>query len=105
LYLCIISVIALGLITIVGSNGGGSGGGGGGSTDFTVGGTVSGLTGTGLILQNNGGDDLSISSNGTFTFSTAISDGDTFHVTVLTPPSGQACAITNASGTISGANV
>ena len=104
-YLCIISVIALGLITIVGSNGGGSGGGGGGSTDFTVGGTVSGLTGTGLILQNNGGDDLSISSNGTFTFSTAISDGDTFHVTVLTPPSGQACLITNASGTISGANV
>lgn len=104
-YLCIISVIALGLITIVGSNGGGGGGGGGGSTDFTVSGTVSGLTGTGLILQNNAGDDLSISSDGTFTFSTAISDGDTYHVTVLTPPSGQACAITNASGTISGANV
>jgi hypothetical protein len=90
-YLCIISVIALGLITIVGSNGGGGGGGGGGSTDFTVGGTVSGLTGTGFVLQNNAGDDLSISSDGTFTFSTAISDGDTFHVTVLTPPSGQAC--------------
>ena len=27
---------------------------------FTVGGNVSGLTGSGLVLQNNGGDDLAI---------------------------------------------
>lgn len=42
------------------------GGGGGGSTSsgsgptpsYTIGGTVSGLTGAGLVLRNNGGDDL-----------------------------------------------
>jgi hypothetical protein len=96
-------IITLGLAAIIGTGGGGDGGGG--STDYTVGGTVSGLVGTGLVLQNNGGDDLSISSNGAFTFSTALSDGTAYHVTVLTPPSGQACSITNASGTISGANV
>jgi hypothetical protein len=100
-------IFTLGLFVIIGTgcDGDGGDGGGGGSTDYTVGGTVSGLVGTGLVLQNNGGDDLSISSDGTFTFATALFDADTFHVTVLTPPSGQACSIVNASGTISGANV
>src|SRR5262249_16327631 len=32
---------------------------------FTVGGTVSGLSGT-VVLQDNGGDDLSVSANGSF---------------------------------------
>ena len=35
---------------------------------YTVGGTVSGLSGGGLVLQNNGGDDIAVSANGTFTF-------------------------------------
>src|SRR5512135_1464242 len=61
-------------------------GGGGGGTDaasdspnkpgtFTVGGSVTGLTGTGLVLQDNGGDDLSVSAAGSFTFKTALADG------------------------------
>ncbi len=33
-------------------------GGGGGTGPFTISGTVTGLTGTGLILQDNGGDDF-----------------------------------------------
>jgi 6-phosphogluconolactonase len=41
-----------------GSNGGGGGGGNGGFGPFTIGGTVSGLAGTGLTLQNNGADSL-----------------------------------------------
>ena len=36
---------------------------------FSVGGTVSGLSGT-VVLQNNGGNDLSVSANGPFTFTT-----------------------------------
>ena len=39
---------------------------------FTIGGTVSGLAGSGLMLRNNGGDDLAISGNGGFTFATPI---------------------------------
>src|SRR5688572_26448047 len=60
------------------SCGGGGGGGGGGSPPpvaYTIGGTVTGLTGTGLSLRNDGGDPLTISANGVFTFATAIANG------------------------------
>jgi hypothetical protein len=74
---------------------------------YTVGGTVSGLVGTGLVLQNNGGDNLNITANGPFTFATALANGSPYNVTVLTQPTGpaQTCTVTNGSGTISGANV
>lgn len=67
----------------------------------TVGGTVSGLAGTGLVLQDNGGNNLAISANGSFTFLTAIMDSTTYSVTVLTQPSSpaQICTVTNDSGT------
>lgn len=71
---------------------------------FTVGGTASGLTGT-VVLQNNGGDDLSVTSDGSFTFSTPLADGAVYAVSILTQPSGQLCEVTDAGGTISGANV
>ena len=50
---------------------------------YTIGGTVSGLSGTGLVLQNNGGNNLSVSANGRFTFTTAIASGSTYNVTVF----------------------
>jgi len=71
---------------------------------YTVGGTISGLSGS-VVLQNSGGDDLSLSSNGSFTFATAIGDGADYKVTVATPPAGQACAVANGTGTVSSANV
>jgi hypothetical protein len=73
-------------------------------TQVSVGGTVSGLTGTGLVLQNNGADNLPVSANGGFSFPTAINMGSTYAVTVLTSPSGQFCTLSNATGTAS-ANV
>ena len=57
-------------------------------TAFTVGGTVSGLSGSGLVLQNNGGDDLAISADGSFTFATTVESGAAFHVTVKSQPTG-----------------
>ncbi len=71
------------------------------ASGFTIGGTVSGLTGTGLVLQDNGGNNLSISANGTFTFSTALTSGTAYAVTVLTQPSGpaQTCTVTDGTGT------
>lgn len=72
---------------------------------YTVGGTVSGLNGSGLVLQKNGGDNLSISANGAFAFETKLYDASAYNITVLTHPSGQVCALTGASGTISGTNV
>lgn len=71
---------------------------------YTVGGTISGLIGS-IVLQNNGGDDLTINADGSFTFPTALPNGATYSITILTPPSGQTCTITNGSGTLSGSNV
>lgn len=71
---------------------------------YTVGGTVSGLSGT-VVLQNNSGDNLTISTNGYFTFASAISDGGAYTVTVLTQPTGQTCTVSAGAGTVSGGNV
>lgn len=91
-------------------------GGGGGSTpsqqttppppptQYTIGGQVSGLSGTGLVLQDNGGDNLAVSASGPFTFATKVNSGAAYNVTVMTQPSGQTCAVANGTGTAS-ANV
>lgn len=72
---------------------------------YTIGGTISGLTGTGLVLQNNGGNNRSISTNGAFNFSTALVNGSSYNVSVLAQPSGQTCSVTNSGGTVASANV
>jgi trimeric autotransporter adhesin len=78
-----------------------------GTKTYSIGGTVSGLTGTGLVLQNGGQNDLPISGNGPFTFSTGLANGANYAVSVLTQPSNpsQACAVSSASGVVTGANV
>ncbi len=74
------------------------------TTSYTISGTVSGYVGSGLVLQNNGSDDLSISKNGTFIFGSEITDGDQYAVSVQTLPSSpnQACTVSNGSGVING---
>jgi hypothetical protein len=74
---------------------------------FTVGGSVSGLAGSGLVLQDNGGNDLAVASSGNFVFSTALASGTAFSVSVKTQPLSptQTCAVANAVGTIGSANV
>ncbi|MCX7253688.1 MAG: hypothetical protein NTX83_05045 [Burkholderiales bacterium] len=72
------------------------------TTTYTIGGTISGLTSSTVVLQNNSGDALTISANSsTFTFSTAVASGATYAVTVGTQPTGLTCFITNGSGTAS----
>ena len=66
---------------------------------YTVGGSVSGLTGTGLVLQNNGGDNRAVTANGAFTFATSVGAGSPYNVTVFTQPTGQTCTVQNGSGT------
>ena len=73
-------------------------------TTYTVGGNIAGLSGS-VTLLNNGGNALTVSANGSFTFTTALSNGAAYGVTVGTQPSGQTCAVTNGSGTINVANV
>ncbi len=71
-----------------------------GTTTYTIGGTITGLTATGLVLQDNGGNNLTVTANQTaFTFSSPISSGSTYSVTVSAQPSGQTCTVANGSGT------
>ena len=73
---------------------------------YSVGGSVTGLTGTGLALQNNGGDTLAVAAAATaFTFSTELLDLAAYDVTVSTQPTGQTCSVTNGSGAIAAADV
>jgi N-acetylneuraminic acid mutarotase/ribosomal protein S11 len=72
---------------------------------YDIGVTVSGLNASGLVLQDNGGDNLSISASGTFSFPTPIASGSTYAVTVLSQPIGQSCTVTSASGTVTSSNV
>jgi hypothetical protein len=81
-----------------------SAGAGGSAPTYTVGGSVSGLSGT-VVLRNNSGDDLTLTANGSFTFATRLAGGTAYNVTVRTNPSGQTCSVANGSGTIAGADV
>jgi 6-phosphogluconolactonase (cycloisomerase 2 family) len=77
---------------------------------YTVGGSVPGYIGFDLVLRNNGGDDVTVSSTGnTFTFPTPIASGGAYSVSIykqpINPP--QNCMLTNgtARGTVSTAPV
>ena len=74
-----------------------------------VGGQLSGLTpGESITLQDNSGDSLTLSSNGTFTFATPVAGGGIYDVTILGPPSSpiaQTCTLSNGTGTIGTAPV
>lgn len=82
------------------------------SPRYTVGGSIVGLSGTGLVVQvavNNDppGDNLPIGANGTFKFITPLNIGDEYLVTVLSHPTNpaQTATITNEGGTIVDANI
>lgn len=71
---------------------------------FTISGTVRFLSGGGLVLQNNGGDNLPINASGSFTFTTTLASGTNYNITVLTQPTSpsQTCGITNGKGLATG---
>jgi hypothetical protein len=97
----VFTLSAMALITVVGC-------GSGKSTPpppaaYTIGGSVFGLGGTGLVLQDNGGNNLTVSATATsyaFTFDGSIpSGGASYSITVLSDPAGQACTVANPIGT------
>lgn len=73
-------------------------------TYYSVGGTVSGLSGT-VNLQNNGLDVFSVIANEAFTFNTTIADGSAYNVSIATQPTGQICTVNNGIGTVTGSNI
>jgi 6-phosphogluconolactonase (cycloisomerase 2 family) len=112
-----LTVLAL---LMVGCGGGGSDGGSmpppppPPPANFTVGGTVTGLTSTGLVLtfsdSNLSGPHsvgLAVSTSGEFTFVLAVPQGSSYTVDVGTQPSAgtQNCVVTNGTGVVGPANV
>jgi len=79
--------------------------GGPGPTTYTVTASVSNLASPGtLVLQDNGGDNLSVQANGNFVFPTALNNGAGYDVSILTEPVGQVCTLSGAyQGTSSSA--
>lgn len=69
------------------------------ASSFSVGGLVSGLSGAGLVLHNNGGDALSIPGNGVLAFPSRIQADATYAVTAAAQPSGQICTVDHGMGT------
>jgi len=57
------------------------------------------------VLQNNGGDDLTIMTNGPASFSTALAMGAHYDVTVKTQPPAQTCVVANGAGIVASADV
>lgn len=72
---------------------------------FTVSVNVSGLdSGDTLVLQDNGGDNLAVTSNGTTPFGTMLALDQGYAVTVLTQPSSplQICSVAAGAGNVIG---
>jgi hypothetical protein len=74
---------------------------------YTVGGTVSGMVGSAMVLRLNGGNALLIGANGNFTFSQPIDDLAAYAVTIAQQPTApaQICTLVNGSGTLAGGDV
>jgi len=85
-----------------GTKGGSSGATSSPTSDYTVGGTASGILGGGLILQLNGGAGLQLAANGAFTFPDAIPTGSSYLVTIAAQPSDppQTCVLDGATGAV-----
>jgi hypothetical protein len=72
---------------------------------FSVGGSISGLTGTGLVLAN-GTDTRTVAVGATgFAMPTLVATGGAYAITVQAQPTGAHCSIANAIGTVAGGNV
>ena len=74
---------------------------------YTVGGAVSGLVGSGLMLVNNSGDDSRRVHRWAGHLREPLAKGAEYRVTVLTQPTSptQTCVVAGGSGTVSTANV
>ncbi len=69
------------------------------NSGYTIGGSIAGLTSSGLVLQNNEADNLTIPANATsFQFATTVDYSGSYNVTVLQQPTGLTCTLTNGSG-------
>jgi hypothetical protein len=96
-----------------GGGGGGSGDGGNnndnGSTNNKIRGSMTGLQPSETVVMNlKAGpvdSDLSVSANGEFTFPQSVPSGQSYVVTIKTPPPGRSCPVRNGTGVVGDGDV
>lgn len=111
------NIYVLAILGVLAGCGGGGGGGGGDSAapapsttpaavnTYTVGGSVSGLSHTGLVLAN-GSEKLAVAAGGSsFVFAQAQSEGANYSVVVDQQPAGLSCSVQGGAGTVAKANI
>ena len=92
-------------ISVLAACSGSNGGGSGATTMLTVGGSVTGLvSGTSLVLAENG-NTATLTANGSYSFTATFISGASYDVTVSQQPAGANCVVTNGSGTVGTSNV
>jgi len=89
----LVCLVALSLLS-------GCGTGSDATQQFSVSGSVSGLSaGESLVLENNGEvSSVIVSANGPFSFPTLVAANSSYHITVDVQPAGQVCTISDGSG-------
>jgi hypothetical protein len=77
------------------------------STQYTVGGSLSGLAAGQSVTMNNAvtGESLTRTANGAFVFAQSQATGSQYNVSVSQQPGGQICLVSGGSGTISGGSI
>jgi hypothetical protein len=88
------------------SGGPGDGGNESSGPTYTIGGMLQGMKrGRSVTLQDNGGDDLIVPTNGMFVFSKALGSGAPYDVTVSAQPPAQTCTVMAGTGVVAASNV
>lgn len=74
---------------------------------FTLGGSVSGLVGSGLVIGNIATDPLPIAADGAFQFPRLFAAGHIYRIQVTNQPQNprQSCTVANGEGTITNASI
>jgi N-acetylneuraminic acid mutarotase len=88
------------------SGGSGTGGTGGSTSAYSISGSISGLTQSGLSLTVASGNVATVAAGAmSFTLPKTVASGTSYIVSVKSQPTGQTCKVSNASGTIASAAV
>ena len=101
-----VTLACVSLAACNGSNSSGSSSGNTPPTPYTVGGAVTGLAGSGLVLQDSAGDTVAVSADGSFTFTRQLAGGSNFYISVVSQPTNpaQTCQVSGGSGVLTAAN-
>jgi sugar lactone lactonase YvrE len=75
------------------------------ATDFSIGGTLSGLATGASVRVINGIEHLSLIADGNFSFATRLASGAAYSVTVDLQPATQVCVVSHGSGSVAQADV